>query len=57
MYYLYYKKNNEIEYKAYGFGNLNYMSELINDYILTHKMYDNKTIEFKIVNIKEIKDE
>jgi hypothetical protein len=35
--------------KFYGGGNLQYMRELLVDYVITHKMYGKSEVDFKIV--------
>lgn len=35
--------------KFYGKGDLDYMRELITDYMVTHDMYGHKEVNFKII--------
>ena len=50
--YTLYLRTDGGEYVKYGTGNMLYMYELIQDYIMVNDMYNKNEVEFKIVKVK-----
>ena len=51
IYKLYIKTKDYKDYFPYGTGNMLYIKELLFDYLVTHNIYDDEEVEFKIIKI------
>ena len=50
--YTLYLSTDGSEYTKYGTGNMLYMYELIQDFIMVNDMYNKSEVKFKIVKVK-----
>ena len=48
IYKLYIKTKDYKDYFTYGTGSMLYIKELLFDYLVTHDIYDDQEVEFKI---------
>ena len=51
IYKLYIKTKGYKDYFPYGTGNMLYIKELLFDYLVTHNIYDEDEVEFKIIKL------
>lgn len=50
-YYLYIRKVDQDKYEFYGSGDMKYLLELMNDYLVLCNMYGKESVEFKVTSI------
>ena len=54
IYHLLIKGQKEKEYRGYGFGDMPYIIELLDDYLNICKMYNQDSVEFKVLTNDEM---